>query len=305
MVRRLVLLLWKDVYIRRFWRHLPATIAQTVFALLVIYSLNIDISDEAELQAGDAHSSGTKRPVTTTQRPRHPEQPPKHSAHAQRAQPGGFRPTEKPKPKPRRPRVATAMPVMSFPPQHPLESWQSGPGANVERLCFVTATPVLATVAKQAAKILNISEVRVNGVQFDVNVHYRRFLVMPGALNLRTFGETNYLLPIQYAVDTAYLEAISEARRRPIDYEVSGMRELMRAYGVGDTLYWLSHYLSLLTTVALMGAFSLVVLYGALGDSSGNRFIAATNPALVYLAILCFGSALAVLAMFLSLMFDS
>ncbi|KAK8788535.1 hypothetical protein V5799_021690 [Amblyomma americanum] len=351
MVRRLVLLLWKDVYIRRFWRHLPATIAQTVFALLVIYSLNIDISDEAELQAGDAHSSGTKRPVTTTQRPRHPEQPPKHSAHAQRAQPGGFRPTEKPKPKPRRPRVATAMPVMSFPPQHPLESWQSGPGANVERLCFVTATPVLATVAKQAAKILNISEVRVNGVQFDVNVHYRRFLVMPGALNLRTFGETNYLLPIQYAVDTAYLEAIItaswqccfaqvELQRFPypslypedfgttyarvvirfaiafwlpftlfvvqiVDERVSGMRELMRAYGVGDTLYWLSHYLSLLTTVALMGAFSLVVLYGALGDSSGNRFIAATNPALVYLVILCFGSALAVHAMFLSLMFDS
>lgn len=64
-------------------------------------------------------------------------------------------------------------------------------------------------------------QVRVNGINFDVNVHYRRFLLLPSALVLDSFGEMTYLLPIQYAVDTAYIEAVSTALDRPLDYEVT------------------------------------------------------------------------------------
>ncbi|XP_049514767.1 uncharacterized protein LOC125941472 [Dermacentor silvarum] len=266
------------------------------------------------------------------------------------------------------------MPEMTFQPWHPLQGWHTGPGAKVEKFCFVSATPVFAPVARHAAKILNISqvvqlkgknevtpyfnaldkpatdqpssgrliaivfnegsypvsqstssqadreltrgilqdgpweldyEVRVNDVKFDVNVHYRRFLMLPGALDLQAFGETTYLLPIQYAVETAFLQAVSSARGKPFDYQASGMQELMRVYGVGDALFWFSHYLSLQTFVAVLGAFALSLFYGILSDDAGNPFIVATNPALVYLVLLSFGSALAVQAMFVALFFNS
>ncbi|KAH9383054.1 hypothetical protein HPB48_023776 [Haemaphysalis longicornis] len=145
-------------------------------------------------------------------------------------------------------------------------------------------------------------QVRVNGINFDVNVHYRRFLLLPSALVLDSFGEMTHLLPIQYAVDTAYIEAVSTALERPLDYESSGMRELERMFGVSNANYWLSHFLSMETWVAMVGAFALLVLYGEQADERGEStaIIALTNPALVYLVLLCFGALLAVDAMLVS-----
>ncbi|KAH7970777.1 hypothetical protein HPB49_015447 [Dermacentor silvarum] len=87
--------------------------------------------------------------------------------------------------------------------------------------------------------------------------------------------------------------------------QASGMRQQLRLYGVRDATYWLSHYLGMLIMAALMGAFALTFLYVMLGDDYGNPYIAATNPGLVYAVLLCFGSALAVHAMLLSLFFAS
>ncbi|XP_065290109.1 phospholipid-transporting ATPase ABCA3-like isoform X3 [Dermacentor albipictus] len=409
--RQLVVMLWRDTYVRRFRGGLLSVIAQTALALLVIYTLNRDIGDEPDTAewAGDsqdhwATTRDTREARTTTAA----------AATSTTRQVHG--------PWNARDPATKAMPARRFEPSHPLDGWSSGPGAYVDQLCYVTDKPFFEPVARRAASILNITkvtrldskdeltsyvrkaqrappgsliavvfstpshlvadaadqwgaddndatvgggdhdddalhsrkmdyEVRVHGIEFDVNVRYRRFLVLPSTLNLRTFSEMTYLLPVQYAVETAYLEAISKEEKKSLDYEVvlrrfpypslypedfptnycravirfvvafwlpfillvvhivderaSGMRQQLRLYGVRDATYWLSHYLGMIIMVAVLGAFALAFLYVMLADDYGNVYIAATNPGLVYLVLLCFGSALAVHAMLLSLFFAS
>ncbi|XP_065290110.1 phospholipid-transporting ATPase ABCA3-like isoform X4 [Dermacentor albipictus] len=363
--RQLVVMLWRDTYVRRFRGGLLSVIAQTALALLVIYTLNRDIGDEPDTAewAGDsqdhwATTRDTREARTTTAA----------AATSTTRQVHG--------PWNARDPATKAMPARRFEPSHPLDGWSSGPGAYVDQLCYVTDKPFFEPVARRAASILNITkvtrldskdeltsyvrkaqrappgsliavvfstpshlvadaadqwgaddndatvgggdhdddalhsrkmdyEVRVHGIEFDVNVRYRRFLVLPSTLNLRTFSEMTYLLPVQYAVETAYLEAISKEEKKSLDYEASGMRQQLRLYGVRDATYWLSHYLGMIIMVAVLGAFALAFLYVMLADDYGNVYIAATNPGLVYLVLLCFGSALAVHAMLLSLFFAS
>ncbi|KAK8788606.1 hypothetical protein V5799_021619 [Amblyomma americanum] len=410
MRQQLVLLLWKDISVRQFRRHLPGFIGQTALALIVLYTLNNDMPGEPEsvVQRGvglwpTAAPDGDAEfvPTTTTE-----QEEPKR------------KPTTRYTPRPwHRREHDRRMPPRFFEARHPLDGWHSGPGAGVEQLCYVSRLPYHASIAERAAAMLNISkvhplkdyddvspyfesikdsppgsliavvfhtpshllatsalrpgaafddsaskegeaghweldyEVRVHGIQFDVNVRYRRFLMLPAALNLDAFSEMTYLLPIQYAVETAFIEVVSKAKNESRDYEVrlqrfpypslypedfpttyarvairfaiafwipftlfviqivderaSGMRTQQRIYGVLGVSYWLSHYLRMVTTVALIGALMLFFLYGMLNDRFGNAFISATNPGLVYAVLFFYGSALAVHGMLLSLFFDS
>ncbi|XP_075527982.1 phospholipid-transporting ATPase ABCA3-like isoform X2 [Dermacentor variabilis] len=408
--RQLVVMLWRDTYVRRFRRSLPTVIAQTALVLLAIYTLNSDIGDEPDT----AEWGGDSQDHWATMRDTQEARTTAAAAAATTRQMHG--------PWNARDPATKAMPARRFEPSHPLDGWFSGPGAYVDQLCYVTDKPFFEPVARRAASILNITkvtrldskdeltsyfrkaqrtppgsliavvfstpshlvadtadqwgagdndatngggghdddalhfrkmdyEVRVHGVEFDVNVRYRRFLVLPSTLNLRTFSEMTYLLPVQYAVETAYLEAVSKEEKKYLDYEVvlrrfpypslypedfstnycravirfavafwlpfillvvhivderaSGMRQQLRLYGVRDATYWLSHYLGMLIMAAVLGAFALAFLYVMLADDYGNVYIAATNPGLVYVVLLCFGSALAVHAMLLSLFFAS
>ncbi|KAK8757101.1 hypothetical protein V5799_000191 [Amblyomma americanum] len=410
MRQQLVLLLWKDISVRQFRRHLPGFIGQTALALIVLYTLNNDMPGEPEsvVQRGvglwpTAAPDGDAEfvPTTTTE-----QEEPKR------------KPTTRYTPRPwHRREHDRRMPPRFFEARHPLDGWHSGPGAGVEQLCYVSRLPYHASIAERAAAMLNISkvhplkdyddvspyfesikdsppgsliavvfhtpphllatsalrpgaafddsaskegeaghweldyEVLVHGIQFDVNVRYRRFLMLPAALNLDAFSEMTYLLPIQYAVETAFIEVVRKAKNESLDYEVrlqrfpypslypedfpttyarvairfaiafwipftvfviqivderaSGMRTQQRIYGVLGVSYWLSHYLRMVTTVALIGALMLFFLYGMLNDRFGNAFISATNPGLVYAVLFFYGSALAVHGMLLSLFFDS
>ncbi|XP_064474682.1 phospholipid-transporting ATPase ABCA3-like isoform X2 [Ornithodoros turicata] len=66
--------------------------------------------------------------------------------------------------------------------------------------------------------------VRINGLIFDINLDYVRDLVCPGPLNLSAYNETTHLLPVQYAVESAYLKLVAKANGQKLEHNVSLQR---------------------------------------------------------------------------------
>lgn len=89
----------------------------------------------------------------------------------------------------------------------------------VQSATSASECPLLLSFAKSRFPSW-ISQVRLNGIVFDVNLYFRRALVLPGALDVASFNETRYLLPIQYAVESSFVQLVAEANRTTAAYEV-------------------------------------------------------------------------------------
>ncbi|XP_049270032.1 phospholipid-transporting ATPase ABCA3-like [Rhipicephalus sanguineus] len=86
--------------------------------------------------------------------------------------------------------------------------------------------------------------------------------------------------------------------------KVTGMKEMLRLVGVGDWVYWISHYLSAAFMHVIIA--TLMMLFVCVKrNEEGRSFIQYSDPMLVFCILLCFGSSCTMHATLLSMFFSS
>lgn len=66
--------------------------------------------------------------------------------------------------------------------------------------------------------------VRIRNAVFDLRDDYKRSLLVPGAADIDLQDEIRLLLPLQYFVESAYIQMIAESLQKPINVKVELMR---------------------------------------------------------------------------------
>lgn len=86
--------------------------------------------------------------------------------------------------------------------------------------------------------------------------------------------------------------------------KVTGMKEMLRLVGIGDWVYWTSHYLSAAFVHVIIA--TLMMLFVCVKrNEEGRSFIQYSDPMLVFFILLCFGSSCTMHATLLSMFFNS
>ncbi|XP_075538378.1 phospholipid-transporting ATPase ABCA3-like isoform X4 [Dermacentor variabilis] len=86
--------------------------------------------------------------------------------------------------------------------------------------------------------------------------------------------------------------------------KVTGMKEMLRLVGIGDWVYWSSHYLSAAFFHVIIA--TLMMLFVCVKrNEEGRSFIQYSDPMIVFFILLCFGSSCTMHATLLSMFFKS
>lgn len=159
---------------------------------------------------------------------------------------------------------------------------------------FPEATHLLPVQFAVERSYLNlVAEAR--GQSFNRSVVLQRFpypSVYPQNYNT-TFART----VIRFGV--AFLLPFSMLVVQLTEEKASGMRELQRISGVYDAVYWGSHFLSAQSFLLPLEAVMELLLY-RVANRHGHTFLLMTNPLLVYVILVFYGSAAIMHAFFLS-----
>ncbi|XP_049514501.1 retinal-specific phospholipid-transporting ATPase ABCA4-like [Dermacentor silvarum] len=125
-----------------------------------------------------------------------------------------------------------------------------------------------------------IYHVRFPDADFDLRQEHRLSLLVPGPANTDDFDEIRLLLPLQYLIESTYLNMTAERLKKQIN-----ITEMVRRAGLGDVAYYMGHMFE--SGFVIFGA--ILLMYVPLfvyRNASGTAFLEHVNP-LVFMQILC------------------